>query len=196
MNFKKEGCMIDPLPLWIVEYEKLPQDKTGFDSPGNITNFINDRVNQKVDLNVKFSPPPVFTWQKAIFESLFRIISITPSLDPITPAIKVATAWQTSILASTMIISAGATMSPPPPPTNGIISIATAVIDPATVAAAFSGIIADLSSAKPSPTRLQAELPKAIYKAFTKITYTVTGIDTSPPPTGPFPFALPLTSVS
>jgi len=193
--------MIDPLPIWIVEWEKLPQDSTGNDSPKNITTFLNDRVTNKLDLDnsiVKFTPPPQFTWQKGLFENLFKIISKTPSFDPITPAIKIATAWQTATLASTMMISSGAQFAPPLPPSNGIVAIAAAVIDPATLAIAYTGIIADLSSGTPAEIRSKAVFPKALFKAFSSITFTVSGIDTTlPPPAGigPVPFVYPLTKV-
>lgn len=190
--------MIDPLATWIAEFEKLPLDKTGNESPKNIANFIDLRVTNKLDLNnsiAKFSPTPIFTWKKDIFENLFKLVSLIPSIDPITPAMKIASAWQSATLASTLIISSGATVAPPPPGTNGNAATAIAVIDPPTLATAYAGLIADLSKAKPSKTKAESELAKAIYKAFTKITYTITGVDTKPPPTGPIPFTLPLTGV-
>ena len=190
--------MIDPLATWIAEFKKLPQDLTGNDSPKNIANFIDQRVTNKLDLNnsiAKFDPTPIFTWQKSIFQAVLTIIAKMPSPEVISPAIKMANAWQSATLASTFIISAGAAVSPPPPATDGIAATAVAVIDPATLALAYSGLISDLSSVGPVNMQADAELPKAIYKAFTKITYTITGIDTKPPPVGPIPIILPLTAV-
>jgi hypothetical protein len=190
--------MIDPLPIWLAEFEKLPQDKDGTQSPKNITEFIDKRVTGKLDLNnsvAKFSPPPQFTWQKSVFQPLYAIIAKVPSPDPATPAIKIATAWQTSILASTMILSAGSSIVPPPPGTNGIAATVVAVIDPATVTLAYTTLIADLLKLKATPVAADSEFPKAMYKAFTTITYSITGIDTKPPPAGPIPIVLPLTGV-
>lgn len=190
--------MIDPLATWLSEFEKIPQDTTGDQAPKNMANFINERVTGKIDLSnsvAKFSPPPSFTWQKSTFESLFRIVSKTPSPDPITSAIKIATAWQSATLTSTMVITAGATINPPPPGTNGIAGTAIAILDPASLSLAYAGLISDLSGSKPSAARAQSKLAKAIYTAFTKLTFTITGVDTKPPPTGPIPILLPLTPV-
>lgn len=190
--------MLDPLSTWLSEYEKLPVDKTGDDSPKNIANFLDQRVNKKMDLKnstVKMTPPPQFMWAKGVFQSLFAIITKIPVPDQITPAISIATAWQSSILASGMIIQTGASMNPPPPGTNAIVGSAVAILDPPTLAAAYSTLISDLVNAKPSSKNSEAEFPKAMYKAFSSLTYTITGVDTKPPPTGPIPFTLPLTGV-
>ena len=190
--------MIDPLPIWLAEFEKLPQDSTGTQSPKNITDFIDQRVTGKLDLNnsiAKFTPPPQFTWQKGIFLPLYSVIAKMPAVDPITPAIKIATAWQTATAASMMILSAGSNIVPPPPGTNGIAATVVAVIDPATLATAYSTLIADLSKLKATPVAANSEFPKAMYKAFTSITFSITGIDTKPPPVGPIPIVLPLTGV-
>jgi hypothetical protein len=190
--------MIDPLPIWLAEFEKLPQDSTGTQSPKNITEFIDQRVTGKLDLNnsiAKFTPPPQFTWQKSIFLPLYAVIAKIPAVDPITPAIKIASAWQTATAASLMVLSAGSNIVPPPPGTNGIAASVVAVIDPATLATAYSTLIADLSKLKATPVAANSEFPKAMFKAFNSITFTITGLDTKPPPVGPIPIVLPLTGV-
>ena len=190
--------MIDPLPTWLAEFEKLPPDTTGDQAPKNITDFLDARVTGKLDLNnsiAKFSPPPSFTWQKALFQTQFMLLSKIPAPDPISPALKIAQAWQTATMASTMVITAGATVLPPPPGSNGQVSVAIAIVDPATLALAVATLISDLSGAKPSPSASASVLPKALYKAFTSITFTVTGVDTKVPPLVPAPILLPLTGV-
>lgn len=190
--------MIDPLPTWIAEFEKLPPDTTGDQAPKNISKFIDERVTKKLDLNnsiAKISPPPQFTWQPSIFQGLFALVAKIPSIDPVIPATKIAQAWQQATLASTLVITSGASFAPPPPGTNGIAATAIAIIDPATLALAVTGLIADLVSAQPTPSAAAAVLPKALYKAFTSITFTITGMDTKPPPTGPIPIVLPITGV-
>ena len=190
--------MIDPIAMWLVEFATIPPDTTGDQAPKNIADFLDQRVTAKLDLNnsiAKITPPPQFTWQKSIFQAQFMLLSKIPAVDPISPAIKIAQAWQAATMASTLMISAGAAIAPPPPGTNGIAATAVAIIDPATLAAAMSGLIADLSAAQPTPSAATSVLPKALYKAFTSITYTITGMDTKPPPTGPIPIMLPLTGV-
>jgi len=190
--------MIDPMATWLAEFQNIPPDTTGDLAPKNIANFVDLRVTGKLDLDnsiAKVSPPPQFTWQKAIFQAQFALLSKIPAPDTITPALKLAQAWQTATLSSTLIISAGATIAPPPPATNGQALTAVAVIDPATLALAVQGLISDLSSASPTPVQANSVLPKALYKAFTSITFTITGIDTKVPPLVPAPILLPLTKV-
>jgi len=190
--------MLDALDIWLSEYEKLPQDLTGDDSPKNIANFIDERVTGKLDLDntvAQFSPPPSFTWQKDTFESLFRLITKIPSPDVITPAIKIATAWQTATQTGTMMITVGAVINPVPPPTNGIVGTATAILDPASLSLAYSDLVSELSSATSVAVRADAVFPKAMYAAFKKLTFTITGIDTTPPPVGPWPINLPMTPI-
>jgi len=190
--------MIDPLPTWLADFALLPPDSTGSEAPKNIANFLDTKVTNKLDLNnsiAKVSPPPQFTWQKSIFQNLFALVSKIPSPDPITPAAKIAQAWQQATMASTLVISAGATIAPPPPGTNGVAATAVALIDPATLALAVTNLITDLAAAGPTPTAAASVLPKALYKAFTSITFTITGMDTKPPPAGPIPILLPITGV-
>ena len=65
--------MIDPLPVWLAEFEKLPPDADGTKAPKEIANFLDQRVTKKLGLKnspVTLSPPPQFTWQKGIFQPL------------------------------------------------------------------------------------------------------------------------------
>jgi hypothetical protein len=189
---------IDSLGVWLDEFEKIPQDMTGDMAPKNLADFVDQRVTGKLDTSksiVQFAPPPSFTWQKGIFESTLRIICKIPSPDPISPAIKMATAWQQATLASTFTVQPQAKMNKPFPATSGIVATSVSLIDPASVAAAFAYLVAELSGVKPVSVQKEAVFPKAIRQAFMMLTVTITGIDTKTPPAGPIPFSYPLTLV-
>lgn len=190
--------MIDALDIWLDEFDKLPQDPTGDMSPTNLANFVDDRVTGKLDTStaiVKWEPAPSFTWQKSIFESTLRAISKVPSSSPIIPAIKIATGWQSATLASKVTIQPQAKMDPPFPATTGIAATATCIIDPASVALGYALLVAKLSGVIPVNTRKESVFPRAIRDAFLLVTVTISGIDTTPPPTGPIPYNYPMTKI-
>lgn len=189
---------IDSLSIWLDEFEKIPQDPTGDLAPKYLAEFVDKRVTEKLDTDskiVKWNPPPTYKWKKEIFEAVLRIICKAPVNAPLLPAIKMADAWQKATLASTFLIEPNAKMNPPFPATNGIGAAPVAIIDPASVALAYAYLVAQLSSVLPVPQQRGAVFPRAVRQAFLMLTYTITGIDTKPPPTGPIPFTYPLTPV-
>lgn len=189
---------IDPLPVWYNEYEKLPMDSTGLLSPKNLGKFIADRVNNKLSTQpsvVEFTPVPLFTWQSSIFISAIQLLSKTPSFETVTPAMQIASAWQSATQASTFIIQPGANYKPPLPPTNSIASTAQVIINPASITIGYSIIVNGLSSAPMAFKRSQAAFPRVIREAFMSIKLDITGTDTSVPPAGPYPILYPMTPV-
>lgn len=189
---------VDPASIWVDTFKLLPQDPTGDLAPTNIANWVNDRVEGKLETSsqvVQFTPPPQFGWQKGIFEETLKAVCKIPSPIAAAPAIKLASAWKDAALASTFTIAPGGNMNPPPSGTNGIVGEGVAVIDPPSVALAYTYLVEQLSGALPVSDRSNSVLPKAFRQAFLMLTYTISGIDTKPPPSGPIPFSLPLTPV-
>lgn len=189
---------IDPLPVWYNEYEKLPMDSTGLVSPKNLGKFIANRVNNKLSTQpsiVGFTPVPIFTWQSSLFIAALQIVAKTPAFEKISPAMKIASAWQSATQASTFIIQPGATYTPPLPPTNSIASTAQVIINPASIAAGYSLIVNGLSNAPMALKRSQAAFPRVLRDAFMSIKLDITGTDTSVPPAGPYPILYPMTAV-
>lgn len=188
---------IDALAIWKAEYKKIPTDPTGAIGHLNLAKFVNARVTNKLNVNpgtVTFSPLPVFTWQFLIFDAEILALGAVPSVDPIVPRAKVATAWSTATQASTLIISPGSTMNPPPPGTNGIVKTAVAVLDPDSLTKATNQLTSELQAAQNAPTPDESVFSTAVRNAFLNLTYTITGDDTSGG-SGPFPFAFPKTKV-
>jgi hypothetical protein len=86
-------------------------------------------------------------------------------------------------------------MNKPFPATSGVVAASVSLIDPASVAAAFAYLVAELSGVKPVAVQKEAVFPKAVRQAFLMLTVTISGTDTKPPPAGPIPFSYPLTLV-
>jgi len=184
---------IDPLPVWKAKFAQIPPDPTGQLSPLLISTFVLERVIQKLILApspVKFDPPPSYTWIATFLESTLRELALVPAVEPITPNTKIGNAWSQGTLAAQMIITPGALMNPPPPGTNGVVGTAAAVVDPSSVPPATSALIQDLIAAPPAGTPATVVFPEAFFKAFGKIRFIITGVDTKPPPAGPVPFSV------
>ena len=187
---------IDDEDIWKDEYEKLPPDPTGLLGPINLAKFVNARVTGKLQIAksaAAIKPASTFTWNQAAFAA--ALAGLPPSPDPITPRTRMVVAWQAATLGSILLISPGAKFDPPPSGTNGIAAAVVAVIDPVSVAKAFKGFLEAMLKAKNAPTAADAVFPVACREAFTKLTYTISGADTSVPPTGPIPILMPLTPV-
>ena len=185
---------IDPLPVWKVKFAEIPPDPTGQLSPILISAFVAERVTGKLIISptaVEFQPPPTYAWVPTFLESTLRSLAVVPSVEPITPNTKIAQAWSQGCAAAQLIITPGAKMNPPPPGTNGIVATAAAVIDPASLTAATTSLIQELIAAPPAGTPATVVFPEAMFKAFTKLKYVITGLDTKPPPSGPIPFTFP-----
>ena len=190
---------IDKLDIWLDKFAALPQDPTGDLAPRNIAEFVDQRVSSKLETNtnmVQWTPAPTFTWQKSIFESTLKILCKIPSPLAIIPATSLATSWQTATLASSFAIQPQAKMNKPLPATNGIAATAVAVIDPPSVALAYAYLLPQLIAVPATSDPKEAVFPKAVRQAFLMLTYTITGVDTTPTPAGPIPFLFPLTGVS
>jgi hypothetical protein len=187
--------MIDPLNIWKNEYEKIPNNLPPPAGSIQISSFINLRVTAKLETNsVTLLPPPTYTWMMPTFQGLLSAIA-APSPDASIPIMMLANAWASAALSSQLIITPGTQMNPPAPPTTGIISTAVAVIDPPSVALAQQKIVQGLLSAPPASKPSDSKFPEVFREAFTMLTFTLTGLDSTPPPAGPLPFVMPMVSV-
>jgi hypothetical protein len=121
---------------------------------------------------------------------LNAIIPICATTNSITsiPASQFASAWAESIAASVNLrIKPSSTFSPPNG-TNGVVASVEAIIDPASIQKGSSVIYNKLASASFLDTTV---FPTAFYEGFLSLTVTVTGLDTTPTPSGPIPINFP-----
>lgn len=183
--------MIDPESVWKDLFALIPQDPTGATSPTIIATYVATRVSLKLQLDpkdIKFEPPPLYTWVQGPFEAALRQIATVPTSSRVIPATTLANGWAQSTAASQLIIMPGAQMNKPPPGTNGLSSVATAVVEPSTIATGVKNIISELSAAEPTANQRDSKLPVAIRNAFLGLKFVVNGADTTAPT--PIPFAL------
>jgi hypothetical protein len=127
----------------------------------------------------------VFTWNPAPFIS--TLMSASPSDSPSAVTV-VADAWESGINASVLLVPPGTYVGAPTPATIFSVVSSVAILAP-TVAAAKAAMTASLLSAAPTTDINQVQIPSILYTAFTSISYSVSGMNTLPPPSGPTPLA-------
>jgi hypothetical protein len=175
---------IDPVSVWKSEFEKLPKvGTTVAEGMTNLANFVDARVTNKLGLGPPMIGSFTYTFNKAIF--LAPLISLTPSPSNLTGMTALANAWQSAALASMLIVPPGAAVGAPAPPTT--FSVAAAIVDPASVALAYSTLLQKLLAAK--PVGEDPPFPTYFYDAFTALKYNVSGLNSVPPPAGPQPLS-------
>lgn len=181
----------DVLAIWREEFKNLPITKEN-DWAQNIGDTIEARVTNKLQLAPPFGGPPTrFTWQKGLFVS--AIENLQPVTDPVSGRTAIANAWLNSVLASQMTSLGGNFVGAPSPATTfGAPPIIT--IDPPSAAAAHATLLQGLLNLEPV-SEAPGNFPNLFFAAFGALTFTATGINSLPPPTGPLPLVSPLTPV-
>jgi len=183
---------IDPEQLWKQRFNDLPKDGgAGGSWATQVAKATDEGVTNKLQLS-GITGQVTFTFQKAIFENLIKLAVPAPSAFPGAQAI--ATAWKTATLASVIVVAPGAFIGSPAPPTTFSVVISS-VIDPPSVAAGYSTLFTLLTTVQGVSNGLDNIIGPALRKAFSLLTVTVTGIDSTPPPNGPLPLVAPLTPV-
>lgn len=184
----------DPESVWKDEYKKIPPATDFLSGPRNLATFVDQRVTGKLVIDpglAKMDPPPTFTWTKALFQTQLLLLAPTP--DPISGIIKMVGAWTTATQASFLVIAPGTKIEPPPAGTNGIVGAVVAIMDPPSVTLASAAFLANMLAADAPPDQADSIFPVECFKAFSKLTFTITGIDTTAPT--PLPIVMPLTGV-
>lgn len=180
----------DLLPIWKMEFESLP--KTAI--PGAWQSGFASYVSQRVMGKLMIAPPVIgastFTFNTAAF--MAPLMSIVPSLDPVTGRTALANAWQAGVLASIMITAPGAYIGAPAPPTTFSV-VTTTLVNPASVTAAYSTLLSGLMSIPPSIA--PSIIPDLLYAAFASLMFDLSGLNSILPPAGPLPLLAPLTPV-
>ena len=184
---------MDALDIWINTFKLLPHDPTGLLAPPIITIWVWERVADKLACSlIKFLPEILFKWQSNIFLAAFWPICITPAPFIVIPAGLIADAWKNSIMASTFFISEQSLLTSsvsyfPTYGTNGVLGSAAIVIDPASIITGANILFTMISTATPYTLDI---MPRALFYAFSALTVTITGVDTTPTPAGPLPLSV------
>jgi len=187
---------MDVLDIWIDQFNLLPFDPTGLLAPPIITAYVRERVNEKLELSlVKFLPSVIYVWAWEPFLTAFWPICITAQPFITIPASLIAEAWKNSVAASLFIISEKSFLLNqieyfPTYGTNGILGSTapcSIIIDPASILNGASICFSIIAAATPLDKDI---LPRAFFYAFSALTVTITGVDTTPTPAGPLPLII------
>ena len=185
---------IDPESSWIDTVNNIEPVTAPPAGVKNIVDAIDAAVSSKAGLQGLVGSPPQFTFQKAIM--LAQMLALAPSPDPVIPATLISQAWLAAATASIMIVSPGTAVGAAAPPTMFSVVIAT-IVDPPSLVLAQTALMADLISVMSTPVDdyKDSDFGPAFRRAFLSLTYTVTGLDSTPTPAGPLPLiaaALPM----
>lgn len=155
----------------------------------DLASKIDGLVTMKAGLGV-ITGTCSFTFNKALFMSGLMPLAATPVAA--SAAQIIGQAWGNAMLVSTMVVAPGAFMGSPAPATLFSVIISS-LIDPPSVMAAQTALIATLVAMQGVEKPNDSKIGPAIRTAFISCTATVTGLNSlPPPPAGPGP--LPLTA--
>lgn len=175
-----------PSPAWLSAFvsQVTPVDNAAT-AANNLANWINALVSGQLSPNPATLSSGTFTWNPAPF--IATIASAAPSDSPSASAV-IADAWEGAINASVLLVLPGAFVGVSSPATMFSVVSSVSVLPP-TVAAAKAAMIASLASAPGVLDASQSQFPDIIRTAFLSISYSVSGMNTLPPPSGPTPLA-------
>lgn len=180
--------MIEILPLWKLELQKIKPSANSSFAKDIAQWYYLSTIGTQANPTIILAPGFLFTFQTAILET--KLLTLGPSLNVVAQAIQLAEAWEAAILASTVVVAPGASLLPTTPATLFSVVSAT-VIDPDSIQIAKAKIVEILSSSTPATSALDSKMADAFYEAATKLTITITGINSVPPPAGPLPLVAP-----
>lgn len=168
---------------WDIE---VTLDPTGTQFAENIGKFIVNRVDGKLNVGgpVTMASPAQFTFNKSLFVSLIK--ALTPTQDAEQGRKKIADAWLAATTASTMVVSPGAYVGAPVDPTKFSVIIATVIVP----AAGYASLLAGLLAAPIAGTALTTKFPEELQKAFSLVTFAISGLNSQKPPDGPLPLSI------
>lgn len=177
--------MIGAIPLWRQEFSLPPVSDISWAK--NFADIVDGLVTRKSDFGVITPSMVNFTFSKPIF--MIGLLSQVPTPIPAAFAELISTTWANAVMASIVVASPGASIGAPSPVTTFSV-VATTVIEPASVASAKALLFQDLISMVPVSFTNQSIYADALFKAFTGISITITGMNSIPPPTGPLPLTV------
>jgi hypothetical protein len=164
---------------WTDKFNNLP--KVGDTSwATNMANAVDELTTGLLEISNIKTIPAVFTFGKAAFEA--ALLPLAPVPLALTGATNFATAWETGINASTMTVSPGASVDLPATPANTYSSVASTLIDVASVTSAKTNLIIAIAGIVPADNA--DAFATAFRNAFLELTCTTSGMNSvTPTPT-------------
>jgi hypothetical protein len=170
---------IDSLSTWKQTFTNIPKvnEKSW---AANFSNWCANRVNGKAELTGITTATPPFTFSQSVFKTQLEALGVT-TLSP-EGAVGFATAWQTAVNASLILtVVPGDFINPESDPTKWSV-VTTALIDPASVAAAKAFLVSQLTVAIKTNNSNESNFPQIFRDAFLLLTGTTIGLNSLPIP--------------
>lgn len=183
---------IDPLPTWQSTLAALP--KVADNSwAANFAAWYADRLTGITTNPANLVPTGfVFTFNQATFQA--QLQTLTPQSTAAAGIQGFANAWETALVASTVVVAPGSFKPPATPPTTFSAIIST-TIDTPSIAAGKAKLL-ELVTAPPVSDPNLSQFPAKFREATLLLTITVVGLDSQPPPSaGPGPQPLTVANV-
>jgi hypothetical protein len=172
---------IEPLQVWKDEFEKLPKVKDPSWAQ-TMANWYADMIaGIEPDPTILNSPGFTFTYNPAIFAA--AMVSIPPSVDPVSGVALIATAWESSMVAAIALALPGTILLPPSPATTFSVVTST-LIDPPSILAAKATLLG-LATAPKTNKGNDSQYPVKLREATLQLTITISGMNSVVPTPAP-----------
>lgn len=184
--------MIDPLAVWKSSLAALPKTANNSWAP-NFATWYADRISgiEPLFIALDASAGFTFTFAKQVFET--ALLNLGPAASAVAGLTAFANAWQSAMLASTVVVLPGAFIPPSTPPTTFSSIIPPVVLDAPGIVAGKAKII-ELASAPVVSDPNDSQFPVKFREATLELTITVTGLNSAAPTPQPLIAAgVPLT---
>ena len=174
----------DSLQDWIDTYVEDVPNVTDSSGPAKNARWTDARVTGKLDtpglVGLVSGTGFTFTFNKAVYQSQLSLITgIGTTLD----IQKLATAWETAVLASAAAVLSGTSIGSPPTNVNTWSAAPGTVIDIPSIALGKAKIL-ELVDSPDDVEAEDSEYPVKMREAFLLLTMTTTGPDSTPPGSG------------
>lgn len=179
--------MIDSSQIFREQFALLKNSQSLVESARNLATTSNDRVTNKATLT-SLQGPVVYTFAKDVFESgIEKLMDTQSGKFGITEFVE---AWASAADVSVMLVSPGVSIGAPSPATTFSV-ISSTTLDPPSLIAAKQVFVNMLLASSPVKLDINSNFGPSMWSAFTTLTYTVIGLDSTPSPDGPFPLEAP-----
>ena len=148
---------------------------------GNLANWVDERVTNKMDLPGLGGPPRVYTFNKLVFQA--SILTMLPTNDQAAAILQLANAWASAV--GQMVVAPLTYIEPQAPATTWAV-VDSSVFDAVSIEAGRQKIL-ELQNAEPVADVLESPFPIKFNEAFLLLTVTTSGQDSTPSPAGPLP---------
>lgn len=168
--------MLEPLQTWKQTLKQVSfTDQSIWTS--QVARWAATRTTMKMTLS-GIVGPVTFTFNLALFDMLLRTCVTTEK--PWLAAVQIAAAWETSIIASPMLVLPGASLGAPTPATTW--ATAGALIDPISIAKSKVRLVKKIATAEAVADGFFSMMAEAFHEGFLGLTYTVAGVNCLPIP--------------